>query len=169
MERKEYWNKKEMGWWEKVYLFEIARGLWVTFSVSWMNLWRWMTGRKGCLTVYYPEETRPDYATTFRGRHYLPKTETGRPKCIACKMCANICPAVAIAIDAGNAEPGDTYSPKIPTKFDVDLARCIFCGHCVDICPKKAILMSKKVPNFPGYDRASLLLNKESLLEFVNE
>ena len=81
----------------------------------------------------------------------------------------NICPSAAIFIEVGNSVPGDTYSPKIPNRFDLDLARCIFCGFCVDICPKDAILMSKKVPDLPGYKRSELVLDKNKLLEFKDE
>jgi hypothetical protein len=60
--RRVYWNEPTMGWWERAYLFEIVRGLSITGRVFVKNMWRWMTGRKGALTTYYPEETRFDYA-----------------------------------------------------------------------------------------------------------
>ncbi|MGD9954259.1 MAG: hypothetical protein AB7S87_16940, partial [Burkholderiales bacterium] len=65
--RKRYWNEPEMGWYERAYLFEILRGLWITGGVFARNMFKWMTGRKGALTTYYPEETRFDYAKGNRG------------------------------------------------------------------------------------------------------
>mgnify|MGYP003528279492 FL=1 len=59
-QRKVYWNAPTMTWWERAYLFEIMRGLGITGGVVLRNMWRWMTGRKGALTTYYPEETRAD-------------------------------------------------------------------------------------------------------------
>ena len=60
--RKQYWNRRTMSWWERAYIFEITRGLLITGRIFTRNMWRWMTGRKGALTTYYPEQTRPDYA-----------------------------------------------------------------------------------------------------------
>ena len=167
--KKEYWNKLEMTPWEKVYHIEIFKGLWLTFSIAAKNLWKFATGRRGALTVYYPEEVRKDYAQAFRGRHYLTKTETGRPKCITCVMCKHICPAVAISIESMASQEGDTYSPKTPKSFNVDLSRCIFCGFCVEICPKDAIHMDHKVLKLPSNKRSDLILNQEQLLEYPHE
>jgi hypothetical protein len=57
-QRKVYWNEPTLSWWERAYLFEILRGLGITGGVFVKNMWRWITGRKGALTTYYPEETR---------------------------------------------------------------------------------------------------------------
>ena len=99
-QRKVYWNEPTMTWWERVYLFEIMRGLGITGGVFLRNMWRWMTGRKGALTTYYPEETRADYAAGNRGKHILTQRPDGSPQCIACNMCATVCPAQVIEIDA---------------------------------------------------------------------
>ena len=98
--RKRYWNEPQMGWYERAYFFEVWRGLRITGGVFLANLWKWMTGRKGALTSYYPEETRADYAANNRGKHILTQRPDGRPQCVACKMCATVCPARCIEIDA---------------------------------------------------------------------
>jgi NADH-quinone oxidoreductase subunit I len=67
--RKQYWNEPTLGLWEKAYIFEIVRGLSITGRVFFSNMWKWVTGRKGALTAYYPEETRADYSPNNRGRH----------------------------------------------------------------------------------------------------
>ncbi|MGZ8994535.1 MAG: hypothetical protein ACXW16_11020, partial [Burkholderiaceae bacterium] len=91
--RKQYWNRPTMGLWELAYLPEILRGLFITGGVFARNMFRWMTFRKGALTTYYPEETRADYARGNRGKHILTQRPDGRPQCIACNMCATVCPA----------------------------------------------------------------------------
>jgi NADH-quinone oxidoreductase subunit I len=90
--RKRYWNEPTMGLWERAYLPEILRGLFITGRVFVRNMLRWMTGRKGALTTYYPEETRFDYAAANRGKHVLTQRPDGSPQCIACNMCATVCP-----------------------------------------------------------------------------
>ena len=75
-DRKRYWNEPTLGLWERAYLPEIVRGLALTSRVFLRNMVKWVTGRKGALTTYYPEETRADYASLNRGKHVL----TQRPE-----------------------------------------------------------------------------------------
>ncbi|WP_006788605.1 4Fe-4S binding protein [Thiorhodospira sibirica] len=162
--RKKYWNKAEMNLWEKSYLPEVVRGLSLTSGVFLRNLWRWMRGRKGALTVYYPEERRPDYAAHNRGKHILTQRANGKPQCIACNLCATVCPAQVIEIEAAfDAE--DPAHPKYPAHFAIDYARCIFCGMCVEACPEDAIRMLSEVPNLPRGSR-HIWLHKEELLQW---
>ena len=161
--RKAYWNEPTMTWWERAYLFEILRGLFITGGVFMKNMGRWMTGRKGALTTYYPEETRADYAAGNRGKHILTQRPDGSPQCIACNMCATVCPAQVIEIDAA-FDPQDVAHPKSPSRFEIDYSRCIFCGLCVEACPEDAIRMLKEVPNLPSGDRHAMWIGKEELL-----
>ena len=116
-------------------------------------MWRWMTGRKGALTTYYPEETRADYAPLNRGKHVLTQRPDGKPQCIACNMCATVCPAKVIEIEAG-FDPDDAAHPKFPIRFEIDYSRCVFCGLCVEACPEDAIRMVQETPGLPSGDRA---------------
>ncbi len=109
--RKRYWNEPTLTAWERAYLPEIVRGLIVTSTVFLRNMGRWITGRKGALTTYYPEETRADYAPLNRGKHILTQRPDGTPQCIACNMCATVCPAKVIEIDAAFDPP----TPHIPS------------------------------------------------------
>ncbi len=161
--RKRYWNEPEMGWYEKLYLPEVLRGLAITGGVFLRNMAKWMTGKKGALTTYYPEETRFDYARANRGKHVLVQRPDGSPQCIACNLCATVCPAKVIEIEAA-FDPADAAHPKYPAKFEIDYSRCVFCGMCVEACPEDAIRMEKEVPALPSGDRQVMWLSKEELL-----
>ena len=161
--RKTYWNRPTMGWWERLYLPEILRGLGITSWVFLRNMGKWMTGRKGALTTYYPEETRWDYAAGNRGKHILTRRPDGSPQCIACNMCATVCPAKVIEIEAA-FDPDDPAHPKYPARFEIDYSRCVFCGLCVEACPEDAIRMVPDVPDLPADRRWTMWIGKEELL-----
>ena len=93
------------------------------------------------VTMQYPDERWEPYPR-YRGRHKLLTDEEGRLKCVACLLCATVCPAECITIEA--AETEDTAIEKYPARFDIDALRCVFCGFCVDACPEEAIIMSRE-------------------------
>ena len=162
--RRKYWNEPTLGWWERFYLFEVLRGFSITGGVFLRNMKRWITGGKGALTAYYPEEIRADYAAHNRGKHVLTQRPDGRPQCIACNLCATVCPARVIEIEAG-FDPDDPAHPKYPKRFEIDYSRCIFCGFCVEVCPEDAIRMVRQVPGLPVPDREQgMWLGREELL-----
>jgi len=163
--RKRYWNAPTMSWWERVYLFEIMRGLAITGGVFTRNMWRWITFRKGALTTYYPEERRPDYAAHNRGKHVLTQRPDGTPQCIACNMCATVCPAKVIEIEAG-FDADDPAHPKYPVRFEIDYSRCVFCGLCVEACPEDAIRMVKDAPHMPDLSRQAMWWSRDELLNW---
>jgi NADH-quinone oxidoreductase subunit I len=165
--RKAYWNQPTMGVWERLYLPEILRGIWITGGVFMRNMAKWMTGRKGALTTYYPEERRPDYAAGNRGKHVLTLRAdgSGKPQCIACNMCATVCPAKVIEIEAA-FDMGDAVHPKYPARFEIDYSRCIFCGLCVEACPEDAIRMVADIPDLTARDRRTMWIAKEELLSW---
>lgn len=163
--RKRYWNEPTLSLWERAYLPEILRGLALTSGVFLRNMARWMTGRKGALTTYYPEETRWDYAPRNRGKHVLVQRDNGKPQCVACNLCATVCPAKVIEIEAG-FDASDTAHPRFPVRFEIDYSRCIFCGLCVEACPEDAIRMAKEVPGLPSDDRTQMWLTLDEMLHW---
>jgi NADH-quinone oxidoreductase subunit I len=162
-ERKVYWNEPTLNTWESAYLPEILRGLAITSGVFLRNMKKWVTGKKGALTTYYPEETRADYAPGNRGKHVLTQRPDGKPQCIACNMCATVCPAKVIEIEAG-FDPADVAHPKYPVRFEIDYSRCIFCGLCVEACPEDAIRMAKETPGLPSDGRHQMWLTLDEML-----
>ena len=161
--RKRYWNERTLTAWERAYLPEIVRGLAVTSTVFLRNMGRWITGRKGALTTYYPEQKRADYAPLNRGKNILTQRPDGKPQCIACNMCATVCPAKVIEIEAG-FDPADVAHPKFPIRFEIDYSRCIFCGLCVEACPEDAIRMAPETPGLPAAARHRMWLGLEEML-----
>ena len=111
-------------------------------------------------TIQYPEEKR-SVAGRYRGIHILTEREDGTPKCVACYMCATVCPAECIYIESGE-RPEKTIE-KYPTRFEIDLLRCVYCGFCVDACPEEAIIMSKE-NNLVGTSRAELVIDRDRLM-----
>lgn len=123
-----------MNWYERLYLYEIARGMIVTIRHMVTNIFR----QTAMPTVQWPEEQKP-LPTRIKGRHRLTVREDNSPKCVACYMCATSCPARCIHIEA--EESDDPTIEKRPKVFDIDLMRCVFCGYCVEACPEDAIRM----------------------------
>jgi len=160
----EYVDRKKRGLTIQVYYREIFRGVWITTKHFFRNLWKWLTFRKGGVVILYPEETRADMSPNNRGRHILVQRSNGQPRCVACKMCATICPAQCITIEAEESE--DPKIQKRPQVFEIDLSHCIFCGFCVEACPVDAIRMLPETSELVGYDRFRMVYDKEKLLSW---
>ena len=100
-----------------------------------------LTGRYALrrkVTVEFPEEKTP-LSPRFRGLHAQRRYENGEERCIACKLCEAVCPALAITIEAAQREDGTRRT----TRYDIDLTKCIFCGFCEEACPTDAIVLTR--------------------------
>jgi NADH-quinone oxidoreductase subunit I len=117
---------------------------------------RYFFARK--ITVQYPEEKTPQ-SSRFRGLHALRRYPNGEERCIACKLCEAICPALAITIEA---EPRDDGSRRT-TRYDIDLTKCIFCGFCEEACPVDAVVETR-IFEYHGEKRGDLYYTKQMLL-----
>ena len=118
-------------------------------------------GKKAAATVSFPEEKRTN-SRRYRGVHILTQREDGSPKCVACYMCATVCPAECIFIEAGERPEKDIE--KYPTRFEIDLLRCVYCGFCVDACPEEAIIMSRE-NDLVGTTREELIIDRDRLMD----
>jgi NADH-quinone oxidoreductase chain I len=128
-------------------------------KVTLTNLLRTVFAR-GAATIQWPEEKRP-HSARYRGIHILTERLDGTPKCVACYMCATVCPAECIYIESGE-RPEKTIE-KYPTRFEIDLLRCVYCGFCVDACPEEAIIMSRE-NDLVGTTRAEMIIDRDQLM-----
>ena len=117
---------------------------------------RYFFARK--LTIQYPEERTPA-SPRFRGLHALRRYPNGEERCIACKLCEAVCPALAITIDSEQREDGTRRT----TRYDIDLTKCIFCGMCEESCPVDSIVVTR-VLDYHGEKRGDLVYSKDMLL-----
>jgi NADH-quinone oxidoreductase subunit I len=130
-------------------LWELLKGMNVTG--------RYLFKRK--VTIQYPEEKTP-MSPRFRGLHALRRYENGEERCIACKLCEAVCPALAITIDSEEREDGTRRT----TRYDIDLFKCIFCGFCEEACPVDSIVETH-IFEYHFENRGDQIMTKEMLLE----
>lgn len=131
-----------------LFLKELLKGMAVTG--------KYLFARK--ITIIYPEEKTPQ-SVRFRGLHALRRYPNGEERCIACKLCEAICPALAITIESEMREDGSRRT----TRYDIDLNKCIFCGFCEEACPVDAIVETR-IYEYHGEKRGDLYYTKPMLL-----
>ena len=129
-------------------LFELLKGM----SLTGRNLF----ARK--ITVQFPDEKTP-ISPRFRGLHALRRYPNGEERCIACKLCEAVCPALAITIESEQRDDGTRRT----TRYDIDLTKCIFCGLCEESCPVDAIVETR-IFEYHGEKRGDLYYTKPMLL-----
>jgi NADH-quinone oxidoreductase subunit I len=110
------------------------------------------------ITVQYPEEKTPQ-SPRFRGLHALRRYPNGEERCIACKLCEAVCPALAITIEAAPREDGTRRT----TRYDIDLFKCIFCGFCEESCPVDSIVETR-IFEYHFENRGEQIMTKDKLL-----
>ena len=134
-------------------LKELRRGLAVTG--------RRLFSRK--ITIMYPQEKTPK-SPRFRGLHALRRYANGEERCIACKLCEAVCPALAITIDSEQRADGTRRT----TRYDIDLFKCVYCGFCEEACPVDAIVMTD-IHEFHMEDPQEKIIDKQRLLEIGDQ
>lgn len=122
-------RKKDLNFFEKIYIVEIIKGMILTFK----NMLR------PKVTMEYPE-VKFEPPASYRGRPVLVQEKNGVERCVACGLCSRVCPALAIEVQAAETE---LEKERYPQKFEINMLRCIFCGFCEEVCPEEAIVMSK--------------------------
>ena len=139
---------KVVHYFKSLMLLELLQGLWLTLKYTF----------KPKYTLMYPMEKFPQ-SPRFRGLHALRRYPNGEERCIACKLCEAICPAMAITIESDQRDDGSRRT----TRYDIDLTKCIFCGFCEEACPVDAIVETR-VLEYHGEQRGDLYYTKQMLL-----
>ena len=129
-------------------LLELFQGLWVTLRFFFTPKF----------TINYPEEKTP-LSNRFRGLHALRRYPNGEERCIACKLCEAVCPALAITIDSTQREDGTRRT----TRYDIDLFKCIYCGFCEESCPVDSIVETD-ILEYHFENRGEHIMTKDKLL-----
>jgi NADH-quinone oxidoreductase subunit I len=148
--------KKEMTFWEKLYLPAIVSGIAITIK----HLFR------KSATVRYPEAKR-EISEVWRGQHVLKRDENGAERCTACGLCAVACPAEAITMVAAERKKGEELlyrEEKYAATYEINMLRCIFCGLCEEACPKEAIFLTDRIVS-TDYGRDEFIYGKDKLVE----
>jgi len=129
-------------------LIELGQGLWVTLKYFF----------RPKFTINYPEEKTPK-SNRFRGLHALRRYPNGEERCIACKLCEAVCPALAITIDSTKRDDGTRRT----TRYEIDLFKCIYCGFCEESCPVDSIVETD-ILEYHFENRGENIMTKEKLL-----
>ena len=129
-------------------LLELGKGLFLTLKYFF----------KPKVTINYPYE-KGSLSPRFRGEHALRRYPNGEERCIACKLCEAVCPALAITIESTQREDGTRRT----TRYDIDLFKCIYCGFCEESCPVDSIVETD-IHEFHMEQRSESIVTKAQLL-----
>ena len=110
------------------------------------------------ITIQYPDEKTP-MSPRFRGLHALRRYPNGEERCIACKLCEAVCPALAITIESEERADGSRRT----TRYDIDLFKCIYCGFCEEACPVDSIVETH-IHEFHFENKGENIITKDQLL-----
>lgn len=137
-------------WIGVAFFLDLLNGLALTFKYMFSK----------SVTMQYPDKEKWVPYPRHRGHHLLRKDENGENKCVACELCAKICPCDCITVVPYEDDNGN----RRPLVYDVDMARCLYCGLCEDSCPEEAIALGS-VYEYSSYSADQLLVGRDALLE----
>lgn len=138
---------------KKLFLLELLQGMGLTFNYF----------VKPKSTIQFPEESLPR-SPRHRGILALRRYPNGEERCIACKLCEAVCPAMAITIDSVAQSDGTRKAER----FDIDMFKCINCGLCEEACPVDSIVLTSEI-HYTVTERGQNILTKDKLLAIGTE
>ncbi len=138
-----------MGRLDKFLLIDLFKGLGLTLKYT----------LKKPVTFQYPEQRRP-IEPRYRGRHRLVTNDDGSVRCVACGLCAAICPARCIYLEPGETAQGVRH----PQVYEIEVGRCIYCGFCAEVCPVEAIVLTQEF-ELATTDKPTLRYDKAALVD----
>ena len=141
-----------IAWFRGLLLIELLQGMWLTLKYLFRPKY----------TLMYPMEKTPQ-SPRFRGLHALRRYPNGEERCIACKLCEAVCPALAITIDSEQRADGTRRT----TRYDIDLFKCIFCGFCEESCPVDSIVETH-ILEYHFENRGENIVTKPQLLAIAD-
>ena len=141
-----------LAWFRGLLLIELLQGMWLTLKYLFRPKY----------TLMYPMEKTPQ-SPRFRGLHALRRYPNGEERCIACKLCEAVCPALAITIDSEQRADGTRRT----TRYDIDLFKCIFCGFCEESCPVDSIVETH-ILEYHFENRGENIVTKPQLLAIAD-
>jgi NADH-quinone oxidoreductase subunit I len=139
-------------WFRSLFLLEMLKGLGLTLKYLFRPKY----------TLMYPMEKVP-MSPRFRGLHALRRYPNGEERCIACKLCEAVCPALAITIDSEKRED----NTRRTTRYEIDLFKCIYCGFCEESCPVDSIVLTH-VHEYHFENRGENIVTKPQLLAIAD-
>ena len=139
---------KVVHYFKSLMLLELVQGMWLTLKYLF----------RAKYTMMYPMEKFPQ-SPRFRGLHALRRYPNGEERCIACKLCEAVCPAMAITIESEQRDDGTRRT----SRYEIDLTKCIFCGFCEESCPVDSIVETH-ILEYHGEKRGDLYYTKQMLL-----
>ncbi len=134
------------------FFIDFVKGLFLTYRNLFFNK----------VTINYPYE-KGTISVRFRGEHALRRYSNGEERCIACKLCEVVCPALAITIESEVESDCIFEGTRRTTRYDIDMTKCIYCGFCQEACPVDAIVHTSNF-EYSTETHYELLYNKEKLL-----
>lgn len=150
-------EERKLKWYHQLYYGEVFKAMAFTFK----HMFR------PKVTVQYPEK-KVVLGSEFRGRPVL-VAENGQERCVACGLCARVCPPLAISMQGAEMPAGEiAHKERYPAVFEIDMLRCIYCGLCEEVCPEEAIVMSGEYDmNFQA--RQDAIFGKDRLIKDKQE
>lgn len=149
-------------------LVDLFKGLAVTLRYNVRALVEPREGANPLQAIYteqYPRE-RPSVGERWRGAPRLNNDpETGESLCIACNLCALVCPVDVISVGIATREVADgdkRKKKKVLTTFVFDTSRCMFCALCQEACPTSCIELTQEF-ELAVESRAGLVWDREML------